>query len=242
MMSNQAVNQMMAQVRAALKQSIEEKTRQNSQRFFKEEIRFYGVPVPQVNRIAKKYFALMPQASKTDVFAYCEALWQSGYIEESFIACQWAYKVKEAYEPADMDVFDAWLDAYVNNWASCDTLCNHAVGDLLMMYPACIVRLKDWAMSDNRWKRRAAAVSLIIPARKGLFLPEIFELADLLLNDQDDLVQKGYGWMLKAASEAHQQVVYDFVVARKQTMPRTAFRYALEKMPAALRAQAMKKA
>jgi len=46
--------------------------------------------------------------------------------------------------------------------------------------------------------------------------------------------------MLKAASEAHQKEVFDYVVSKKNVMPRTAYRYALEKMPAGLRAEAMK--
>jgi len=52
-------------------------------------------------------------------------------------------------------------------------------------------------------------------------------------------VQKGYGWMLKAASEAHQQEVFNFVMRNKTRMPRTALRYAIEKMPPELRSQAM---
>lgn len=89
--------------------------------------------------------------------------------------------------------------------------------------------------------RRASAVTLIIPARKGLFINDIFEIADILLADKDDLVQKGYGWMLKAASEAYMEKVFDFVIARKAIMPRTALRYAIEKMPAEMKAEAMKK-
>ena len=109
------------------------------------------------------------------------------------------------------------------------------------MYPKLASRLKEWAASDNRWVKRAAAVTLIIPAHKGLFLKDIFEIADTLLLDTDDLVQKGYGWMLKAASEAHQKAVFDYVISKKAIMPRTSLRYAIEKMPAALKTEAMKK-
>nr|MBD3622381.1 DNA alkylation repair protein [Sunxiuqinia sp.] len=58
---------------------------------------------------------------------------------------------------------------------------------------------------------------------------------------QDDVVQKCYGWMLKAASESHQQDVFYFVMKRKASMPRTSLRYAIEKMPNELRKQAMDK-
>ena len=110
----------------------------------------------------------------------------------------------------------------------------------MMMYPDYIAKLKEWTKSSNRWVRRGSAVTLIIPARKGLFLNDIFEIADTLLLDKDDLVQKGYGWMLKAASEAYQQEVFDYVMKNKSVMPRTALRYAIEKMPAGLKAEAMK--
>jgi len=82
---------------------------------------------------------------------------------------------------------------------------------------------------------------LIVPARKGLFLKDIFEIADILHSDPDDMVQKGYGWMLKAASQAHQEKVFNYVMSRKATMPRTSLRYAIEKMPAELKARAMAK-
>lgn len=110
-----------------------------------------------------------------------------------------------------------------------------------MMYPEYIAELKKWATSSNRWVKRASAVTLIIPARKGLFLNDIFEIANILLLDKDDLIQKGYGWMLKAASQAYQQDVFNYIVSKKSVMPRTALRYAIEKMPADLRAEAMGK-
>ncbi len=109
------------------------------------------------------------------------------------------------------------------------------------MYPDFLMELKKFTKSKNRWMRRASAVSLIIPARKGIFLDTIFEISDNLLLDKDDLVQKGYGWMLKAASELHQQEVFDYVMEKKSIMPRTSLRYAIEKLPVEMRKQAMNK-
>jgi 3-methyladenine DNA glycosylase AlkD len=107
------------------------------------------------------------------------------------------------------------------------------------MYPDHLSDLKKWALSDNRWVRRASAVSLIVPARHGKFLPDIFEIAEILLLDKDDMVQKGYGWMLKEASKPYQKEVFDFVMKHKAVMPRTALRYAIEKMPSELKLLAM---
>ncbi len=230
-----------SEIRQALKDSVDEKTQSNSQNFFKEEIKFYGVRVPLVNKISKESFAIIQNKSKEFIFGLCSELWKSGYLEESFIACNWSYYIHSNYETKDFKIFEEWVNMYVNNWASCDTLCNHTIGTFVEMYPQYIQKLKGWAKSDNRWVKRAAAVTLIIPARKGLFLKDIFEIADILLLDKDDLVQKGYGWMLKAASETNQKDVFDYVISKKAIMPRTALRYAIEKMPQDLRAEAMKK-
>lgn len=235
------MNPLIKQVRQSLKESVDEKTKAGSQRFFKEKIKFYGVKVPTVQKIAKQAFASLKDKPKEEIFALCEELWQSGYLEESFVACNWSYAVHERYKADDFTVFEHWVETYLNNWASCDTLCNHTVGTLLEMYPKLAKKLIPWTKSDNRWVRRSAAVSLIIPARKGLFFDEIFSIAEQLLHDPDDLVQKGYGWMLKAAADFDRDAVFEFVLWKKATMPRTALRYAIEKMPPDMRKQAMEK-
>jgi 3-methyladenine DNA glycosylase AlkD len=234
-------NDILLQVRNALIENLDEKTKASSQRFFKEEIKSYGVKTATVTQIGKAYYKKIESRSKLEIFDLCEELWRSGYIEETFVACHWSYHLRDRYEPSDFRTFENWIQNYVDNWASCDTLCNHTVGTFLEKYPEYLENLKAFTSSDDRWMRRAAAVSLIIPARKGKFLKEILEIANLLLLDQDDLVQKGYGWMLKAASEAHQQEIFDFVMSKRNVMPRTALRYAIEKMPKELKTQAMVK-
>lgn len=235
------MNDILDKLRSELLACSDEETRKSGERFFKEEVRLYGIKAAEVEIIAKDYFKTIAGYNKEAIFQLCEELWKSGYSEESFIASNWSYSVRKQYTLSDFEIFDRWVKNYVSNWASCDTLCNHTVGTLVEMYPECLTGLRRWAKSENRWVRRAAAVSLIIPARKGLFLNDIFEIAGILFSDSDDMVRKGYGWMLKAASQAHQDEVFDWIMARKDTMPRTSLRYAIEKMPKYLQQQAMEK-
>jgi 3-methyladenine DNA glycosylase AlkD len=228
-------------VRSELIRNADEKAKASGERFFKENVRLYGIRSADVIRIGKDYFKFLKDKSKPEIFSLCEEFWQSGIVEESFIACNWSYYVHKNYEPSDFDVFSRWVNSYLSNWASCDTLCNHSVGTLVEMYPGLLSGLKSWAESKNRWVKRASAVSLIVPARKGKFLEDIFEIADILLTDNDDMVQKGYGWMLKAASQAHQEKVFNYVMTKKAFMPRTSLRYAIEKMPHELKTKAMAK-
>ncbi len=213
----------------------------STQHFFKEEIKCYGMKSATVVNIGRGHFKAIKDLPKTEIFALCHELWHSGYLEESIIACDWSYNMYKNFEPSDFKVFESWIDKCVNNWASCDTFCNHTVGKFIEMYPAYLTELKRWTQSNNRWMRRAAAVSLIVPARQGKFLKDILEIAVLMLTDSDDMVQKGYGWMLKVASQKHLQEVYEYVLENKAVMPRTALRYAIEKMPPELKARAMEK-
>ncbi len=234
---------LISEVRNKLRNSSDIKTLESSKRFFKkgEEARVYGVRMGEVGKIGKELSKQLKGQSKGFIFSICKELWQSKYLEEAIIACKLSESLSKQYEPSDFMVFENWIKHYVNNWADCDTFCNHTVGNFIMKYPEYINKLKIWATSPERWLKRASAVSLIVPARRGLFLSDIFEIADILLTDKDDMVQKGYGWMLKVAADAHRKEVFDYVMSKKAIMPRTALRYAIEKMPEEMRKQAMEK-
>lgn len=235
------MNKIIIKLKKELKANADKQTKESAQRFFKEEIKVYGIKTVTVSKIAKEYFKLIKDSKKKEIFALCEELLASGYMEESFVACHWLEKITNRFEKKDWRVLENWIKKYIHNWATCDTFCNHTVGAFVEMYPEYLVNLQKMTQSKNRWVRRASAVSLIIPARRGKFLREIFATADRLLLDNDDLVQKGYGWMLKVASQAHQKEVFDYIIKRKTQMPRTALRYAIEKMPKDLKIQAMAK-
>lgn len=230
-----------ARIRQDLIDHADPEIRKRSQRFFREEIRCYGMKTAAVTAIAGKYWKDIRSRGKAGIFALCEELFQSGYLEESFIVSAWVHNLSGEYEREDFTTFQRWIGTSITNWASCDGFCNHTMGDFIMAYPEYIDELKRWTQSGNRWVRRAAAVSLIVPAKRGRFLSESLEIADLLLTDADDLVRKGYGWLLKEASREHPREVFAYVMEKKRFMPRTALRYAIELLPGEMRAEAMKK-
>ena len=235
------MDQVIENVRKTFTLHADEKARQAMLRFFKEPIDCYGMKSAVVEQISKENFKIIKGYSKKEIFDICEIFWQSPKIEENIVACSWSYNIKKFFDSKDFELFKYWINTYVNNWATCDTFCNRNMGDLILKYPDLLSQLKEFTQSDNRWMKRAAAVSLIVPARKGLFLNDMFEIALILLEDPDDMVQKGYGWMLKVASQTHQKEVFEFIMKHKQRMPRTALRYAIEKMPDDLKKRAMAK-
>jgi len=228
-------------IREDLVNAVDPKTKDGYKRYFKEEVKFYGLKSAALHSIARKHLPALKVMNKNQLYATCEELLSSGYGEEAILVGLWLPKFKKLFEREDITVFRDWIDKYIDNWAECDTFCNHTLGDFLEKFPESIHEIKTWTASANRWMQRAAAVSLILPARRGKYLSDIFEIADSLLLSEDDMVQKGYGWMLKEASKAHRQEVFKFVVDRKAVMPRTALRYAIEKMPEGMRREAMRR-
>ena len=235
------MDQVIARIHEELEHHADPDIRKTSQRFFKEAITCHGIKTATVMAIARKYWKEVKGRPKSEILSLCEELYQSGYIEESFIVSEWAHALSGRYEKEDLAVFRRWIDTYITNWASCDGFCNHTMGNFMEQYPEYIDELKHWTQSQNRWMRRAAAVSLIVPAKHGKFLKESVEIANLLLTDDDDMVQKGYGWLLKEASRTHTDAVFSYVMENKRVMPRTVLRYAIELMPKDLKAEAMKK-
>lgn len=211
------------------------------QRFFKHPVKCYGVKSADVRSISKKYWKDIKELDKKEIFLLCEELLKTDYSEDAFLVFSWIPNFKNNFIENDIKIFEKWIDKYINNWAKCDGFCCGAVCLYLEKYPAKIEELKRWAVSKNIWMKRASAVSLVPLARKGEYLEEVFKISKILLIDTNDMVQKGYGWLLKEASRKHEKEVFDFVLRNKDKMPRTALRYAIELMPKNLKTIAMSK-
>ncbi|MDH5783526.1 MAG: DNA alkylation repair protein [Candidatus Bathyarchaeota archaeon] len=94
-------------------------------------------------------------------------------------------------------------------------------------------------MKSRYWtsKKNDEAVSLIVPARKDRFLNEVFLVAERLMTDNDDMVQKGVGFLLKEASRKHPKEIHDFLLKWKEKAPAPLLRYASKLLPENMRVQ-----
>lgn len=215
--------------------------RKGAIRLFKESITPIGVRTPDVRAIARAHYP--KELSKKEVLLLCDLLLEKETMEHSIIAFSWAKRRVTQLDIHDFARFERWVTQYVTNWALCDDLCTGVFGMYLLQFPSHRHTMTRWAASSNMWQRRAAAVSLIYSARRrdASILPHVWRIADTLLYDSEDLVQKGYGWLLKEASNIWPQEVFTYVMEHKDTMPRTALRYAIEKYPNDMRKEAMRR-
>lgn len=234
------VSAIIADIRQRIAEGADPARAEGEQRYFKGTIRSRGLSVPKCQAIARDIFRRhKAELTQDGWFVLAERLLASRWHEEGTIGLEIIRRVKPAPSAALFDTYERWLASYVGNWAHCDELCTHLIGDVIEARPALVRHLPPWTKSPNRWLRRGAAVSLVLPARRGTFLRESLSIARALIDDQDDLVQKGFGWLLKEAARTHRPEVTAFLEQHAHRMPRTAFRYAIELFPPAERKRLM---
>lgn len=192
-----------------------------------------GTPMKtgDIRKISSKMFRTLPDKKIDHILPLCEALLEEHNWEMKVIAFDWANRVCKQYTKDTYSIFYTWLKKYVRSWGDCDDFCTHAFGNLLLQYKELFSNVLEWTKDEDFWVRRASAVILIPSLLRndyGGLMP--FEIANRLMNDNNELVLKGYGWMLKAFSQVNKEEVIDYLIRNHKNMPRVSFRYATEKM------------
>lgn len=202
-------------------------------RYFREPIEAYGLTSQQSKDIARKYYPEV-KGDLEEAMSLTGELMSHRNLSYSSVALRMLERFSRQLEPSHFPVFDCWVE-HLTNWATTDQLCTMIIAEAVKKDPGLVERLLEWTGSDNRWRRRAAAVSLVPLARRGEMLGDVFRLADRLMTDHDDMVQKGVGWMLKEASKRHPEEVRTYLLRWRDKSPALILRYASEKLPKDLR-------
>ena len=125
------------------------------------------------------------------------------------------------------DFFDLYMRRHdrINNWDLCDLGCLYMTGSYL--YDKSHDILYKLARSKNIWERRTAILSTCYFIRQG-DMTDTFKIAEILVNDKEDLIHKATGWMLRFAGAKDRKRLITFLDKFAATMPRTLLRYSIE--------------
>ncbi len=227
------------EIRVELKQLADPQKAQFLQGFFKtgpgqygEGDRFLGIRVPMLRKLARKYRDTpIPEVKKLLV---------SPLHEERLLAL---FLLIHAYNRQDdagrKGIYSTYLQntSVINNWDLVDASAEHIVGRYLReRSKGPLYRL---ARSRVLWERRIAIMATFHYIKHSEF-NETLKIADLLLEDPEDLIHKAVGWMLREAGKRHQKTAEDFLKDRYRDMPRTMLRYAIERFPNSKRERYLK--
>ena len=163
--------------------------------FFKEQVRSHGWYAADLRRYARALHRDLA-GDPARLLEVAESLFARPVLEEKATAVCMLQPSRYRFGNSEFSRFDRWLDAVVS-WADHDALAMYLLGPLIAAEPSRVKRPATWATSPSRWRRRAAAVSLIHGIRRGAFGREATAITMQLLFDRDDMVQKGLGWLLR---------------------------------------------
>jgi 3-methyladenine DNA glycosylase AlkD len=187
---------------------------------------------PKIHQVARDFYPAIKKLPISDRDRLCTDLFATRNFAEGAFVCYIYRRFAKHCRGREFRMFTSWLDNYVDSWGMTDGLSLWLLGASIVNDATQIDKLDAWTRSKNRWKRRAAAVSLVYSAKRGEHTRAILRIATSLIADEDDMVQKGVGWLLKETYPKKPIEVVNFLTANGKKTTRLVLRYAAEKMTA----------
>lgn len=192
------------------------------------------------NQVARRVYPALP-AGDGELMELFDALVSTEQWRVFWLVTKWI-KRRELYRLDDMEYYEKWLYRYIDTWGKCDVFCYRVLNPMLERHPQLFENVMKWADSSRTYVRRAAPVSLLESRRSFRVnrpLGDVLAIVEKLKDDDEDHVQKAVGWLMKYAYLSYPDGVYAYLKDNVDTLPRVAFRYALEKTPTAVREELM---
>jgi 3-methyladenine DNA glycosylase AlkD len=203
--------------------------------FFKDEIKSHGWYTGRLRSVAIRFRRRIRKEFGLDfLLRVADKLFAGRVLEEKVFAVFLLEKMTEEFDDAEFRLFESWLPR-ISSWADHDGLVHYLIAPMVASKPDRTARVFRWAKSPERWHRRAACVALIQGTRRKMFFSEIRRLSDLLLSDEDDMVQKGLGWLLRETAKADAKRTVPYLMSIRKQAPRLLLRTACETLPPGVR-------
>jgi 3-methyladenine DNA glycosylase AlkD len=224
-----------AHIRRVLKDGGSAPHAEGVQWFFKEEIKSRGWYTAELRKVAVRFRrAILRERDLDFLVKVADRLFRGRVLEEKVFGVFLLEKVVDRLGDSEFRLFESWLPR-ISSWADHDGLVHYLIGPIVAAKPVRARSVFTWAKSRNRWHRRAACVALIQGARRKMFFAEIVRLSNSLLADEDDMVQKGLGWLLRETAKHNASQTVPYLLKICPRAPRLALRTACETLPISTR-------
>jgi len=225
------------EIRSILRDGGSAEHAEGVQWFFREEVKSHGWYTGKLRSEAVRCRRkILEEFDLHFLLQVADKLFAGRILEEKVFAVFLLEKLTEQFGDAEFRLFESWLPR-ISSWADHDALVHYLIAPMIAAQPHRAGRVFRWAKSPDRWHRRAACVGLIQGTRKKMCFPEIKRLSDLLLSDEDDMVQKGLGWLLRETAKADAKRTVPYLMSIRKRAPRLVLRTACETLPLIVRAR-----
>ena len=218
-------------IRRVLKDGGSAPHSEDVQRFFKEEVQSRGWYTAELRKVAVRFRrSIARELGMEFLIQVADKLFSGGILEEKVFAVLLLEKQTKHFANKEFRLFASWLDR-VSSWADHDALAHYLLAPMVYADPTRCREVFRWAKSRNRWRRRAACVALILRPEQQELFAEIVRISDHLLGDQDDMVQKGLGWLLREMAKADPKRTVPYLMKIRARAPRLVLRTAWGTLP-----------
>jgi 3-methyladenine DNA glycosylase AlkD len=201
--------------------------------YFKEGYDPYGVAFDKLGPKIDEWFGICRERlDRKQLLALCENLLKTGKFEEVSVALGFMERLRSEYNKTLFSTVGKWFEKYIINWGHCDAACHTIVYSFLVDEVVDFKDLLAWTDSPHRWKRRAAAVTMVKDFYKGgtANVTQALQVSRKLILDPERVVQQGTGWLLREAWKKSPPKVEDFLLKWKDQAPRLIIQYATERI------------
>lgn len=209
------------------------------QRFFTEPVASHGWRTADLRKAAVRMRrVILAHAGPDYLLQVADKLFRGRVVEEKAMAVLLLEQSVPEFREREFRLLEGWLDR-VKNWDDHDALVHTLLGPMLAAKPRRASLALRWAKSKNRWHRRAAAVVLIRGARMEMFERQIRRVSNQLLGDEDEMVQKGLGWLLREWAKKSPKRAIPYLLRIRTRAPRLVLRAACETLTSARRKEVL---
>ena len=209
--------------------------------FFKHEVQSRGWYTGELRKVAVRFRrTIIAENGVPFLLQVADRLFRGEILEEKILAVVTLQGIVAEFGKTEFTLFESWLDR-ISTWADHDALVHYLIGPMIAADAAYLSRPPRWARKKSRdpWHQRAAAVCLIHSTRQHKNFGDIQRITEALLTSDDDMVQKGLGWLLREAAKANPKQTVDYLMTIRGRTPRLVLRTACETLPAATRARVL---
>jgi 3-methyladenine DNA glycosylase AlkD len=211
------------------------------QHFFKHEVKSRGWYTAELRKVAERFRrTILAEYGLDYLVLVADQLFAGGVLEEKAFAVTLLEGMTGRLGRDEFELFESWIER-IGSWADHDGLVHYLIGPMVAADDRYLARLPVWAKKKSVWHRRAAAVGLIHSTRQHKNFEQIQRITELLLASDDDMVQKGLGWLLREAAKANPEQTVAYLMTIRERTPRLVLRTACETLPVAKREQVLAK-
>ena len=202
------------------------------QQYFKHAVVALGIDTPTLRAFTHgELNRLKPAWTVAEATALCGRLLAEAEMEVRMAGVLVLGGFRTEFTTALLPRAKRWLETRLDNWALVDGFCSLVVSPMMERHPSVERTLRRWSGDPTLWVRRAALVTLVPFARRGRHLDLAYELAAEHFRDDEDLMHKATGWLLREVGKTDMPRLKTFLLRHGPAIPRTAVRYAIERFP-----------